>query len=134
MDLGVFDKEYRQTFVVSQEVYAAFQKSSGDYNPLHTDEGFARGKGFPSCVMYGNILNGFVSYFVGMMLPTQDVIIHKQDIIFKNPVYLDDELEFTARVDYVNEALNVLIFKYLFRRTGGGNVLIAKGNVQIGLL
>lgn len=81
MDLSVFDTEYRHIFVVTQEVYDAFQKSSGDYNPLHTDQGFARSKGFLECVMYGNILNGFVNYFVGMMLPTQDVIIHKQDIL-----------------------------------------------------
>lgn len=131
MNLSIFDKEYQHRFVVSPTVYDSFQQCSGDFNPLHTDPDFAHKKGFPECVMYGNILNGFVSYFVGMMLPTQDVIIHNQDILFKNPVYLNDELDFSAKVDYMNDAINTVIFKFIFKR---GGVLIARGHVQIGII
>jgi 3-hydroxybutyryl-CoA dehydratase len=46
-------------FVVTQEVYKAFQICSGDMNPLHTDLEFAKSKGFPECVMYGNIINAY---------------------------------------------------------------------------
>ena len=42
---------------VTPVVYDSFQRCSEDMNPLHTDESFAREKGFPGCVMYGNILN-----------------------------------------------------------------------------
>lgn len=132
MDLSIFDKEYQHRFVVSQPVYDAFQQTSGDFNPLHTQIEFAKSKGFPECVMYGNILNGFVSYFIGMMLPMQDVIIHSQDIIFKNPVYLNDELDFSAKVEEVSEAVNTVIFKYTFRNASCK--IVAKGHVQIGVI
>ena len=132
MDLSVFDKDYQHKFVVSQAVYDAFQQCSGDYNPLHTNLEFAKAKGFPQCVMYGNILNGFVSYFIGMLLPSQEVIIHSQDIVFKNPVFLNDELDFTAKVEEISEAVNTVIFKYIFRNAGGK--VVAKGHVQIGVI
>lgn len=132
MDINLFDKEYSHRFVVSQTVYDAFQQCSGDFNPLHTNLDFAKSKGFPECVMYGNILNGFVSYFIGMLLPTQNVIIHFQDIVFKNPVFLNDELDFSAKVDEISEAVNTVIFKYLFRNQNGK--VVAKGHVQIGLI
>lgn len=132
MDLSIFDKEYQHKFVVTQAVYDGFQQCSGDFNPLHTNQDFAKGKGFPHCVMYGNILNGFVSYFIGMLLPTQEVIIHSQDIMFKNPVFLNDELDFTAKVEDISEVVNTVIFKYTFRNAAGK--LVARGHVQIGVI
>lgn len=132
MDLSIFDKEYQHKFVVTQAVYDGFQQCSGDFNPLHTNQDFAKGKGFPQCVMYGNILNGFVSYFIGMLLPTQEVIIHSQDIMFKNPVFLNDELDFTAKVEDISEVVNTVIFKYTFRNAAGK--LVARGHVQIGVI
>lgn len=131
-ELKDFDREYSHVFVVNETVFKAFQQGTGDYNPLHCDEVFAKAKGFPQCVMYGNILNGFLSYFIGMMLPTQDVIIHSQDIAFKNPVFMNDELQFTAKVDDISEAVKAVIFKYAFRNNSGK--VVAKGHIQIGLI
>ena len=132
MDLSIFDKEYQHQFIVSDAVYTAFQQCSGDYNPLHTVESFANEKGFPGCVMYGNILNGFVSYFIGMLLPTQEVIIHSQDIAYKNPVFKNDVLDFTAAVSDISEAVQAVEFKFQFRNQNGK--IVAKGHVQIGII
>lgn len=132
MDFSIFDKEYQHKFVVTQDVYDAFQKCSNDRNPLHTNQDFARSKGFPECVMYGNILNGFVSYFIGMLLPSPDVIIHSQDIAYKNPVFMGDELNFTAKVEDISEAVKAVMFKFAFRNQSGK--IVAKGHVQIGVI
>ncbi len=132
MNLQFFDKEYKHTFRVDETVYTAFQICSGDKNPLHTDVDFAKGKGFKGCVMYGNILNAFVSYFIGMLLPTKDVIIHSQDIGYKNPLFLDDELVFTAKVSGIFEAVNAVEFKFNFKNKE--NKIVANGHIQIGLL
>lgn len=132
MDLRIFDKEYKHLFIVSDEVYDAFQKCSGDFNPLHTDEDFAKSKGFSECVMYGNILNVFVSYFIGMLLPTTKVIIHSQDIAYKNPVFRHDVLDFNAKVSDISEAVQAVEFKFTFRNSAGN--VVAKGRVQIGVL
>ena len=82
--------------------------------------------------MHGNILNGFLSYFIGECLPKKDVIIHSQEIQFKNPVYLNDELQFKATILDVYESVNTVEFKYEFRNVE--TKVVAKGKIQIGIL
>lgn len=122
-------------FVVTKNVYDAFQQCSGDLNPLHVDEEFAKKKGFRSCVMYGNILNAFVSYYVGMALPDKNVMIQAQDINYRKPVFLNDHIQIVSAVDDVSEAVNVIIYKLKFyRMIDEKRELVANGHVQIGLL
>lgn len=92
-------------------------------------------KGFTGKVMYGNILNAFVSHFVGMLLPARDVMILSQDISFHKPVYLGDDIQLEARVETVSTAVNTIEYKLKFRRLGAGKPeMVAKGHVQIRLL
>ena len=123
---------YTHTFKVTPGVYEGFIEISQDRNPLHTDTEFAQSKGFKGKVMHGNILNSFVSYFIGECLPVKNVIIHSQSIAFSLPVYLDDELAFHAEITGVFESVNTYEFKFYFKNETGKKV--AKGNVQIGLL
>ena len=138
--MGVLELAKKSTglvcdFVVSQKVYDAFQQCSGDINPLHVDKEFAKKKGFDACVMYGNILNAFVSYFVGMVLPDKNVMIQAQDINYRKPVFLNDHLQLVSTIDDVSEAVNVIIYKLKFyRMTAEKRELVANGHVQIGLL
>ena len=123
------------TYQVTQEVYNGFQQCSSDYNPLHTDSAFASSKGFSSVVMYGNILNAFVSHFVGMLLPTREVMIQSQDICYQKPVYLNDEIILESSIDTISEAVNIIQYKLKFiRMKDGKREAVAKGHVQIGLL
>lgn len=125
-------------YEVSPETYYAFQRCSGDYNPLHTDEAFAAGMGFGQRVMYGNILNAFVSHFVGMLLPSRHVMIQAQDIKFRRPVFLNDTIRLEATVEQVSEAVSSVIYKLRFVKTsstgGGKPTLVANGHVQIGFM
>lgn len=123
------------TYHVTREVYNAFQKCSNDMNPLHTQKDFANKKGFPECVMYGNILNAFVSHFVGMALPSPDVMIQTQDIQFRKPVFLDDTITIKATPEDVSEAVEIVKFKLKFYRPAEKKIeLVATGHVQIGMI
>jgi acyl dehydratase len=119
-------------FIVSHDIHQGFIQNFKDENPLHTDEEFAQQKGFKGKVMHGNILNGFLSYFIGECLPTKNVIIHAQDIQYKNPVYLNDELSFFAEISGVFESVNTVEFKFSFKNLQDKTV--AKGKIQIGIL
>ena len=133
----IVDKSEMIKFVykVTPEVYYSFQRCSNDYNPLHTDKMYAEEKGFTGKVMYGNILNAFVSHFVGMLLPARDVMILSQDISFHKPVYLGDDIQLEARVETVSTAVNTIEYKLKFRRLGAEKPeMVAKRHVQIGLL
>jgi 3-hydroxybutyryl-CoA dehydratase len=122
--------EFKESFNVSEFIYNGFIDLFKDTNPLHTDEAFAIEKGFKGRVMHGNILNGFLSYFIGECLPTKDVIIHSQEIQYKLPVYLHDQLQFKATVTDIFESVNVIEFKFEFRNNDAK--VVAKGIIKIG--
>ena len=134
-ELAEQSAQITHTYQVTPDVYYSFQRCSNDYNPLHTDVAFANSKGYDTPVMYGNILNAFISHFVGMLLPIRNVMIQSQDISFHKPVFLNDQIMLESSVDTVSEAVNIVSYKLKFRRIGGGkSELVAKGHVQIGLL
>jgi len=124
--------KFEKTFIVSDTVYEGFMETFKDTNALHTDEKFAKQNGFKGKVMHGNILNGFLSYFVGQCLPQKQVIIHAQEIQFKNQVYLNDELHFEATTTGIYESVKAIEFKFTFKNKA--LKVIAKGQIQIGLL
>ena len=130
-ELAAQSASITHTYLVSPEVYAAFQTVSGDYNPLHTNLEFATRKGFEGKVMYGNILNAFISHFVGMLLPSQDVMILSQDINYHKPVYMNDAITLKASIDDVSEAVGYISYKLVFYRE---KERVAKGHVQISVL
>lgn len=123
---------FNHNFVVSEEVYNKFVELFLDRNPLHTDTAFSKSKGFKDKVMHGNILNGFVSFFVGECLPCKNVIIHSQQIKFSKPVYMDDHLNFFARIEGIYESVNAVEFNFYFENQN--KVKVANGKIQIGLL
>lgn len=120
-----------QKFKITPYIYEGFIAISNDKNPLHTNHDFAVSKGFQSKVMHGNILGGFVSFFVGELLPIDNVIIHSQELKFYNPVYLNDNLDFSAEVIGIYESVNTIEFKFTFSKD---STKIAKGKVQIGII
>lgn len=119
-------------FVVTERVYRSFQECSNDLNPLHVNDGYSKSHGFRECVMYGNILNAFISYAIGMELPTQDVILLTQSIQYKMPVYLNDSLIMELRTESFSEAGKSVTFKYKF--SNNNKIIVAKGDIMIGLI
>ena len=126
------DDKFEYEFKVSERVYEGFLTTFNDNNPLHTDEAFAVNHGFKGKVMHGNILNGFISFFIGECLPVKNVIIHSQEIQFKNPVYLNDVLQFEASVINVYESVQAIGFKFTIKNQE--LKVVSKGKIQIGLL
>jgi len=125
-------QKYTHSFTVSSPVYEGFIHVFNDRNPMHTDAAFAVAHGFKDVVMHGNILNGFISYFVGECLPVKNVIIQRQSIKYALPVYLHDELEFTAEVTGYFESVDTYEFKFFFKNKAGKKV--AAGEIQVGMI
>jgi acyl dehydratase len=123
---------FRHAYTVSEDVYGKFISLFNDRNPLHTNEEFAQGKGFAGKVMHGNILNGFLSHFVGECLPVKNVIIQSQDIKYNKPVFMEDQLELHAEIEDYFESVRVFVFRFRFINQQG--VKVSSGKIQIGLI
>jgi len=123
---------FESKFVITEKVYTGFISLFNDKNPLHTNAGFAKEKGFKSEVMHGNILNGFISYFVGECLPQKNVIIMAQEIKYVNPVYLNDILLLKADISDIFDSVKMLEIKFIFKNQN--DLKVASGKINIGIL
>jgi 3-hydroxybutyryl-CoA dehydratase len=123
---------FQQIYKVDENIYSGFVSLFHDQNPLHTNEKFAQKKGFKSKVMHGNILNGFISHFIGECLPTKDVIIHTQEIKYLKPVYLNDTLNLYVEVHDYFESVQTVEFKFYFQNQE--NIKVSRGKLSIGLI
>src|ERR1035437_8519513 len=81
----------------------AFAKFSGDYNPLHMDEGFAKSTLFQKRVAHGMIVASYVSTLIGMQLPGAGSLWNQQSFNWKAPVFIGDELEISVEVTHKSE-------------------------------
>jgi len=120
-------------FSVTESIYTGFMQLFKDENPLHANKSFAQSKGFNEEVMHGNILGGFISYFIGECLPVKNVIIHAQEIKYVKPVYKNDDLVLKAEVSDVFLSVSAIAFKFCFENKRTANI-IAKGKIQIGII
>lgn len=123
--------KFIEHFVVSSDVHEGFIAIFGDRHPLHTDAQYAKARGFRSEVMHGNILNGFLSYFIGECLPDREVLILSQEIKYQRPVYLGDRLTLEATIADVHHSVNLVEFACKFRNEADGKV-VASAKINVG--
>lgn len=76
----------------SLEEVIAYAKITGDDNPLHVDEEYAKNSRFGGNIVHGMFVMGVVSKILGTILPGNGTIYLGQDVRFKRPVYVDKKV------------------------------------------
>ena len=71
---------------VRPEDARAFATLSGDWNPLHTDDGYASGTQFGRTILHGAFSAGLVSRMAGMFIPGTDCLLHGMQLKFLQPI------------------------------------------------
>lgn len=77
---------------------ALFAAASGDVNPVHLDEEYASHTPFKQRIGHGMWLGGLISSMLGTEFPGPGTIYLSQNLQFKRPVFLDDEIEIVMTV------------------------------------
>jgi len=77
---------------VSEEDLLLFARASGDLNPLHLDTEYAATTPFKQRIAHGMFTGGLISAALAMDLPGPGTIYLSQDLQFKRPVCIGDEL------------------------------------------
>lgn len=117
---------------VTADMLAQFCRMTGDVNPLHTDEDFAKEKGYASNVAYGMLTASFLSTLAGVYLPGERSLIHSVESKFTKPVYVGDILTVSGQVMECNEMFSVFTMKTTIVNQNGEKVL--RGKMQVGIL
>jgi 3-hydroxybutyryl-CoA dehydratase len=84
------------TRVVGAADIDAFAEVSGDVNPVHLDEAYARTTTFGGRIAHGMLAAAYVSAVLGTRLPGPGAIYLSQSLCFRRPVKIGDHVN--ARV------------------------------------
>ena len=87
---------------VTERDVQLFGEATGDMNPVHFDEEFARKTVFRGRVAHGALSIGFISALLGTKLPGDGSIFLSASIVFKLPVRIGDTVVTTATVREIN--------------------------------
>ena len=110
MSFSVGD-QFSLTFSVSKQDMTDFASLSGDHNPIHLDDAYARENGFDGRVVYGALLISKLSTLIGMHLGVENVMWLYNSLKFKKPVYIDDSVEIKATVSSYSDSVQMAEFE-----------------------
>jgi len=84
------------THLVGAADIEAFAAVSGDTNPIHMDEAFAKTTAFGGRIAHGMLSAAYISAVLGNQLPGPGAIYLSQSLRFRRPVKIGDAV--TAKV------------------------------------
>lgn len=119
------------TVTVTEEMLDSFRAITGDINPLHNDEAYAKSMGHQGRVAYGMLTGSLLSTLAGVYLPGKRSLIHEVNIKFSKPVYIGDTLTVEGVVDEKNDTYSLLMLKVTIRNEHGDKVCKAKMQVAV---
>ena len=94
-----------------------FAKISGDLNPLHLDEDYAKEHGYDGRIVHGFLLGAVISGLIGMVLPGRRCLLLEEKLTFHEPIYANDDITFKLQVSDVHPDLSLIILKVLASKT-----------------
>jgi 3-hydroxybutyryl-CoA dehydratase len=89
--------EFAKT-VAETDIYL-YAGITGDFNPAHVNEAYAKNTFFKTRIAHGMLTAGFVSAIIANQLPGPGTIYLKQELSFLAPVHIGDTI--TARAEII---------------------------------
>lgn len=120
------------TVMVDADKMEEFCQMTGDVNPLHRDNGFARSQGYPSTVVYGMLTASFLSTLAGIYLPGEKSLIQSVNVKFLAPVFPGDLLQVCGEIKELNESVQQMVLKVAMYNKDHKKVL--RGEMKVGFL
>lgn len=96
---------------VTEEMHNGFTSMSGDVNPMHMTDEYARSHGYENKLVYGMLTASLYSTLVGVYLPGEHCVFHEVHTTFNAPVYIGDTLTVSGKVVEIHEGFKRIKIK-----------------------
>ncbi|MBR3241723.1 MAG: MaoC family dehydratase N-terminal domain-containing protein [Parasporobacterium sp.] len=117
---------------ITEDMMDAFRSLTGDVNPLHADNDFAKEKGYDGKVCFGMLTASFLSTLAGVYLPGKYSLIQSVEVKFSKPVFPGEELEISGKVTEKNDTFRFIKVKAEAKTVSGEKKM--KAVMQIGVM
>ena len=117
------------TKTITDEDIRKFADASGDHNPLHLDEEFAKTTRFGRRIAHGMLSASLISAVIAGELPGEGSIYLAQTLQFVAPVFPDDIV--TAKVTIVSQREDKPIVKLATLCTNQHGEVVIKGEATV---
>jgi 3-hydroxybutyryl-CoA dehydratase len=121
-DRGEFTK------TITEHDIFGFANASGDFNPLHIDEEYAKRSVFGRRVAHGILTAGIISTVLGGEIPGLGTIFVELHIQFRKPVFIGDTVTARATVMEIINPKRVRLLVACFNQSGED---VALGNAVV---
>lgn len=113
----------------TEEDVLLFAKVSGDVNPVHLDESFAKETQFGQRIAHGMYTGALVSAALAIELPGPGTIYLGQEIKFRAPVFIGDTITVNLEVEAIREDKNIVTLACNCTNQHGKTVAIGTATV-----
>lgn len=96
---------------ISERDVVTFAEISGDQNPLHLDETFAKQTRFGARIAHGAFTFGLISAVLGMELPGPGTVYLSQNLKFLKPVFFNDTLTANVQITAIRSDKGIVTLK-----------------------
>jgi acyl dehydratase len=125
MDLKIGDK-FSTEKQITDRVVRAFAELSGDFNPIHLDEEFAKTTRFGR-----RIAHALISAVLGYEFKERKIVYLSQTMKFVAPVFIDDTVTATATVTNIREDKPIVTLETVCTKQNGETVVEGEAAVMI---
>jgi len=113
-DYSYEDIKLNDTFefkhIISAHDVEDFSNLTGDRNPLHLDDEYAKSVGFKGRIVHGMLVASLFSKLFGMLCPGKRNLYLSQSIEFKIPIPVGSEVVVRSKVKGKIDSVKIIIF------------------------
>jgi len=130
MDLKIGDT-FSTSREVTDELIRKFAEVSGDYNPIHLDEEFAKKTRFGRRIAHGMLSGAFISAVLGYEFKERRIVYLSQTMKFTAPAFIGDTITTTATVTNIREDKGIVSIDTICTKQDGEVTLKGEAVVMI---
>lgn len=116
---------------VTDELVRKFAEVSGDHNPIHLDEEFAKTTRFGKRIAHGMLSGAFISAVLGYELRERKIVYLSQSLKFTAPVFLDDTVTAKATVTTIREDKPIVTLETTCTNQNGETLVTGEAVVMV---
>lgn len=116
---------------VTDELIRGFAELSGDHNPIHLDDDFAKRTQFGRRIAHGMLSGAFISAVLGNEFRSRKIVYLSQTMRFTAPTFIGDTITTTATVTRTREAKGIVTLSTECKKQTGEVTLTGESVVMI---